>query len=383
MNNSKLIEFIGEQLAQGKSREEITEALLHAGWKQDILNGAWEELANLDIQRDMIDSPVQSTNLDVSDVSVTEGKSTITAIQSAKLPGVLKIARDTFQVLREHGKRLFLVGLIAGLVQAIFYVVPIVQWLAVVLFSWMGSFPVQLAQYGGPYLSGYLMFPSLFLLLVFFTVFTLGCVYLYIFPQAVLLTILKHSTEPINLWGIIQLAHKKFFLLLWTFLLVMGMGLVTQLLLLPGIWFVVVSIFTTVVVIAEDKVGIDALRQSMAYVRGSWWRMFLHTICFMTLPIALMFVAIGVSAARNDALYWLPIITGLIIPVTHTYLYVLYERTKSLKGQIVLKENPKTAYWFNVWVLMGILVGVVFIAAIVWILFSFAMILGGNPYTYR
>ncbi|MBC7537647.1 MAG: hypothetical protein H7281_02405 [Bacteriovorax sp.] len=58
------------------------------------------------------------------------------------------------------------------------------------------------------------------------------------------------------------------------------------LLIIPGIYLSIALLFTTIVMVTEKKVGIDALKRSMEIVDGKWWNVFMFCGFLFLLNIA-------------------------------------------------------------------------------------------------
>jgi hypothetical protein len=102
------------------------------------------------------------------------------------------------------------------------------------------------------------------------------------------------------------------------------------LLIVPGIIFAVWYCFASIIVIAEGKSGMDALRQSKSYVTGRWgkvaWRLFVVGILIWIVSVVLQLIGGDVIGPILSN-----IVTFLAVPFMQVYLYLVYKNFKETK----------------------------------------------------
>lgn len=106
------------------------------------------------------------------------------------------------------------------------------------------------------------------------------------------------------------------------------------LLIIPGVIALVYFSFATLVLILENKRGLDALIVSQEHVQGYWWavfiRLFLVLVPFVIVTLWLSTLAFGQNKFGEDLLDdILVLFTG---PFMVTYTYMIYLNVRKLKG---------------------------------------------------
>lgn len=132
----------------------------------------------------------------------------------------------------------------------------------------------------------------------------------------------------------------------------------TMLFLIPGIIVGVGLLFTTMVVVLENKRGLAALRRSMALVNPRWFGVFGR-------DIALVLVVWIVSAIVTSVLTLLLrgsvagtivsfAVTTLVTPFSFAYLYLLFQSARAIGGDAAGDEKKQ-----NVWIKVLLIIGVI------------------------
>ena len=218
---------------------------------------------------------------------------------------------------------------------------------------WLTAFSSKFA------ISGILLVPLMVLL--FLIIFISQ-----IWGQTALLYAVKDSQEKIGIKESYEKGGHKLSSYVWVAILA---GVITfggfVLLIVPGLIFSVWFSMALFVLIAEDLTGMDALLKSKEYVRGKWggvfWRTFfigiLYVIIYYVPTLILDFFKVPFAGQVVN------LISGLFLsPFIMTYLFLLYNNLKSLKGDVVLAPTKSTKIKFA---LVGIL-GILFIPVILY-----------------
>jgi len=134
--------------------------------------------------------------------------------------------------------------------------------------------------------------------------------------------------------------HKMFSYLWISILIGLIVALGFILLIIPGIIFAVWYSFSTYILVAEDRKGIDALKRSKEVVRGFWWKVLWRYIVLglfifvITLPIG-MLTSIGMlleSIFIKDIANGLNILMGLFTtPLSLIYGYLIFGNLCKIK----------------------------------------------------
>jgi len=127
------------------------------------------------------------------------------------------------------------------------------------------------------------------------------------------------------------------------FLILGGFGLF----IIPGIIFSIWFIFSTYVLVAEDKNGMQAIFRSKQWVGGYWWkilwRLLIIGILIITISFAInipfsFFLRQYVSQFVEQVIGW--VISIFLTPLFITYTFLIYEDLRRVKGEISF-ESPK------------------------------------------
>ena len=173
--------------------------------------------------------------------------------------------------------------------------------------------------------------------LAFFVVLTTAAVILSIVSYIALVLFVAHPSQYSTAIAAYQEARKHFFPYLWVSVLVslaVGGGLL--LLIVPGIIFGVWFGFATLVVVLEQKRGMEALRESKRLVKGRLSAVFSRLLLLIVPGIVTMLAFsffIGFFVPDETAATALSDGIGsiVVVPVMMIYLYFLYTD---------LKQNP-------------------------------------------
>ena len=181
---------------------------------------------------------------------------------------------------------------------------------------------------------------------------------LVIFPWGLLalLYAVKDSAENIGVGAAFRRAWGKirsyYWITILMTLIILGGGM---LLIVPGIIFMIWFGFAMFVLIDEGIKGMDALLKSREYVRGQWWGIFGRLMVMWLLAIVVAGIqAIILKTVSSEATKQLVqfLVSLFITPFFLSYVFILYQHLKALKGGTVRVEagSQKTVF-----VLIGVL----------------------------
>lgn len=290
MADQKLLNYIKENLEKGETKEQIWGDLKMAGWLEENLKRAFQELGLLE--------------MDV-------------------LPGIGDLLERTFLIYKNR------FWTFAGIMLPSF----LLSWILTMI-QWFLPLTEIINKMSLENIDGLILLLILILFgLIFFVIF----VVINLLSQTALLFAIKEKEQDMGIKKAFSEAWHKIISYYWisilsTFLVVGGF----LLFFVPGIILSIYFNLAFYVLIAEGKTGMNALFRSRQLVKGKWWTVFLR----QTL-IALMVMGVGMI------LYFIPwggkTLTGLITaPFLQTFGFLLYQDLKRFKKDPYL-EPPKTA----------------------------------------
>ena len=172
---------------------------------------------------------------------------------------------------------------------------------------------------------------SLFIALLVIAVLGLINIIIQAWGQAALLFATTH-TQGITFSGAFRGGWKMMGPVFWTSFLV---GLITMagliLFIIPGIIIGVYYSLALVVCVVEGKRGMDALRQSKAYVSGHWFEVFWRYLALGLLMSVVNWLVTSILGRSAGSLLNF-ILTLIYIPLYTLFMYHLYLDLKKLKG---------------------------------------------------
>lgn len=132
----------------------------------------------------------------------------------------------------------------------------------------------------------------------------------------------------------------------------------TMLFLIPGIIVGVGLLFTTMVVVLENKRGLAALRRSMALVNPRWFGVFGRDIAL----VLVVWIVSGIVASVLTLLLRGSVagtivsfaVTTLVTPFSFAYLYLLFQSARAVGGDAAGDEKKQ-----NVWIKVLLIIGVI------------------------
>lgn len=237
------------------------------------------------------------------------------AVQPAPAQGGLKpfgvLWSETWQLYKK--KFWLLVGIVA---------IPI---LTVLVAAIVGGLLAALVSQAGNSTAGVILFIGIVILAA------IAAVLISFWAQAALLV--GVSEETISFKEAFRKGEHLIGALLWV-------GILTGLILLFGFTAFIVPavifwpwlVFSTFIVVLENKRGIEALRASREYVRGMWWPVFWR-MALLTVIVFAVSAVIGMIPLFN-------IVAGLIVgPFSVAFAYILYRNVKEVKGEVQPKSS--------------------------------------------
>ncbi|MBX4188002.1 MAG: hypothetical protein KW793_02590 [Candidatus Doudnabacteria bacterium] len=303
MADRKILDYIGAQFAAGYSEQQIREALAAKSWPQKEINEAfvaWKTAPTLPDRKE-----------------------------------IGTFMRDSWELYKQLIPRYFEVLKILLLKFLKYFAPGLAVIVLVFIFSRVGENAG--AKFPDTDISGFiaaLVFLGYAILFVYYSVW-LSVSFIHIVRAR---QNLMSAQEAITM-GKSQI--KQYF---WTSLLV-GIFTVlwTFLLIVPGIIMGVYYSLSTYIVVDKNLSGMDAIRKSKEYLKGMWWQ---YVFSILGLGGALVAVYI-LDLMVQGALYLIipdiaPYVYGvtstvikfLLVPFPIIYMYLLYERVKSLKPEI-------------------------------------------------
>ena len=322
MINEQILSYIRQQLSNNVSRDVITNNLKSQGWLEADINEAFVALSNSTLTTPPQNVVSQQNNL---------------ALLAA--PALLGQAWSLY-------KQRF--GTFVGVM-----IMPIVLLIGLLTLVAGGSFALFILL--SKFSAGGIIFPIIFVLLIVLVIFLSQ-----IWGQTALLYAVKGSQERIGIKESYRKGWHKIGSYFWIIILAAFITIGGLLLLvIPGIIFIFWFSLAFFVLIAEDLKGMDALLKSKEYVRGRWgsvaWRIFFIGIIsfFISLMLTLIFsflkIPLGEIIVR--------IINGLFLtPLVMTYLFLMYNNIKTVKGDFVFAPTKGQKAKFLLIGLLGFLI---------------------------
>jgi hypothetical protein len=309
MVNQQLLDYIKQQLQQGANKEQIKNSLMSQGWQARDIDEAFSFIENPTSQSQPVPPPPQTIS---------------------SLPGATAILGQAWIIYKQR------LGTFLGVM-----VIPMLVLIAVLT---------------SKFAAGGIGLLILFLLAILFFVIIFTS---QVWGQTALLYAVKDSQERIGVMESYRRGWHKIFSYWWVYLLT---GFITLggflLLIVPGIIFAVWFSLAVFVLIAEDLKGMNALLKSREYVKGKWdgvcWRFafigIISLIIFLV-PI-LIFNLLKIPFGEEISKF----VIGLFLtPLVTTYLFLVYNYLKALKGEIAFAPTRGTKAVFIFAGILGIL----------------------------
>lgn len=293
MITQQQLDYIRQQVAAGKSMEEIRAALKAAGWQ------------DADIEEGIKAHQTGQSTAPIAPADPGTG-----------IPGASDILREAWAIYKQH------LGTFVGIT-----VVPIVA--VMLAAAVIGGSAFLGIRFGGNSFA-----PGFILLAV---VLVIAAIYIGCWGGAALLVAIRDRAENLGIQEAFHRSQKyivPFFITgLLTGLAVMG-GFI--LFIIPGIIFSLWFSQSNYIVATEDLSGTAAMSKSKSYVQGRMWPVFvkLFFIGFITWVISLIVGLATGSGSENNPIGGL--ISGIVnvfwAPVVSVYGFLLFEHLKRTKA---------------------------------------------------
>ncbi|MDQ3239191.1 MAG: hypothetical protein M3P33_01570 [bacterium] len=157
-----------------------------------------------------------------------------------------------------------------------------------------------------------------------------------------------------------------------------------MLFILPGIVLAIWFIFSSYVVMDENKKGLSVLLTSRGYMRGRWrevgWRMFVVSMLTSVIGTGAGLIGDALSATVSPLnLVFLDVVVGFAPTIfsivtglyTTIFMCLLYENVKSVTGEVVIEERTYKKYKVIGW--LGLPFGIIVLGIVAYATISFSM----------
>ncbi|MDD5221377.1 MAG: hypothetical protein PHV47_02130 [Candidatus Pacebacteria bacterium] len=328
MITQQLIDFIKDQLKQGKSEEDIKQTLLLQGWKEEDLNQGFFTVKNPGMD---IPSPPPIVNSSATDSNSLK-----------RLSGIKELFFNSWAIFKNNFWRFWLIKII---------------FLAIILILSGGI------VFGGIKLLRVNLVLSLILLIIA----TLLASFLMSASQIAIILISANNDLPTSFGKILKISLTRMFSFWWLFLLnaaltfafilpglvLLILGYIFDLFVLSVLGFILIfilSIFigiylsqTTFIYILEKEGLINSFSRSWSYVKNNWWkvfgRLFLFGILWSIIAWLLVLILnIFLTKRISDSIVEI-ISFFLITPLISGYAYSIYRSLKGLKGNDPINQK--------------------------------------------
>lgn len=202
-------------------------------------------------------------------------------------------------------------------------------------------------------------FPSKVLLWIFWGILFIIAMLLImaasLWLQAGTLIIVKDRAEKIGLGAALRQANHCVIPLTLTILILLPiLFLGWTFFAIPGIIFSIWFLFTSYIVITENKKGIDAIAKSREYVRGYFGKILILELIagFAMVFIMAIFESISKNLPSGNLIYFA--ISVLMAPLSLIYTYLIFEHLKKIKGDTVVMPTEKQKNVYKVFAGIGL-----------------------------
>ncbi|MDD5621045.1 MAG: hypothetical protein WC309_00255 [Candidatus Paceibacterota bacterium] len=347
MITQQLIDFIKDQLKQGKSEEDIKQTLLLQGWKEEDLNQGFFTVKNPGMD---IPSPPPIVNSSATDSNSLK-----------RLSGIKELFFNSWAIFKNNFWRFWLISIVYVLIIAaieigLFF---IFKPLFSVMSSWL----------------------SLFLFFIMGLISTL-----IIAPYSVsLILIAENNDSPKSLKDIIKISFKKLFSFWWLNFLVsiikmpaLLLGMVffffgiprlagqisldtllridAVILLIPSAIISIYLCLSNFILVLNKETAFNSLLKSKEYIKRYWWPVLGRLLLITSLIFVITWVILYYFSFINQelAIAILGILNIMIIsPVWICYNYSIYKNIREIKTPS--PSSKKTKFLFIALGILGLL----------------------------
>ncbi len=325
MFRQQLVDYIREQVRQGKGKEEIKKSLLEQKWSE-------------------------------ADIEESFGHATMSSLEAPPAPphsSLLSATKTFSQAWKLFRERL---GTLAG--------ITLVSILFVLILAAIGvgiGLAAGISLYSLPAFALSNLVTMSILAVLGAIIFSL----LSIWSQAAVMYALKDAHEKI---GVVESYRRSWSTLLSYWWVLILAGLITTggflLLVIPGIIFSVWFSLAGFIIINEGEKGLRALFKSREYVRGYWWKV-LWNFIFIGLVYLLATLAlelIGLLPIPDIILSILDFILQIFLPaLSAAFVFSVYQNLKATKDKVTVEVSGGRKTWFTVICIVPLLLVLLFI----------------------
>ena len=139
-------------------------------------------------------------------------------------------------------------------------------------------------------------------------------------------------------------------------------------LVVPGIWLIVSFAFVAYVLVIEQRRGIDALRQSKAYIKGYWWAITGRAILIAILycvGVMILEVPAGLIAGRIGAELASMAAVLFFVPFSAIYYYNIFMNLRDLKPELASVQTKEGTGFIKASAIVGIVAPVLIIIILI------------------
>ncbi len=204
---------------------------------------------------------------------------------------------------------------------------------------------ITFSLFGGIFSSKLILQGNYLSFLSFIVIFSLVIFLIQAWGQLALIYAIKDHQEKIGVTEAYRRAREKFFSYLWLIILIFFINFGALLFfIIPGLIFIIWFSLAGFILVAENLKGMKALLKSREYIRGKWWvicRKYLF-IGFLSLIFTLAFIfvfnSLKIPFGQQIAQF---LVNLFLLPLIITYIFLIYENLKTLKGEFVFEVQTK------------------------------------------
>lgn len=342
MVTQQLIDFIKEQLGQGKKEEDLKQALLLQGWKEEDINQGI-----LSVKNPGMDIP--------SPPPVVSEKST------TRLANIGVSLSEAWKICKKNFWKFWLIMIVFG---AIAYGCNV--GLAWILMKFLPNSSMVVN-----------IIAAIIAIIIEIAIIT------FVSAGSVAVTLLSgNNDEPKPLSQVLKIGFKKSLSFLWLsiitslisccafipFVLAFFLGgsgiilIVTLVIsIILGLVVFIWSIFADYVLIFEKEKGLNAFLKSRAYASkhalSIFWRYLFVGICFFAILIVITLIITAIIGHDNMNKFedlFSSVLSMLITPFLMGYGYSIYKNVKGIEEQHLLPPTKKERVLFSIFSILGL-----------------------------
>lgn len=352
MVTEELLNFIKTQLKQGADKNEIKKTLLENGWSEADVNEAFSIVELGTVKKEKKELPSSPISNISNSTSVSCNYNT-----TGSLPNATSLLKEAWGIYKQKIWTFLGIQLILPILSGI--LVFALVFALIIVFG--ASYFFSLFQTPGiPQKAPDFSVGTIITFVIALVLVVAVGVIAQLIAQVGLLYAIKDRQEGIGIKEAYKRGWRKIRPYLW--IQVIG-GFATMagfiFLIIPGIIMAVWFSLAIFVLASEDLRGTHAILKSKEYVKGYWgavfWRI-IYLIVIMTV------ISIGLSTifsiARIPAVGSIAnmILNIFLTPLFFIYYYLVYEKLKSLKGDLVFSPTSGQKNALTVVAIVGALI---------------------------